>query len=383
MSVTEYAQELHASKKQLDDIRHALDQASIVAVTDRRGRIVYVNEKFCEISGYTRAELLGQTHNLINSGRHPKGFFTRMWRTISSGKVWRGEICNRAKDGSIYWVHTTIVPFTGQDGAPKHYVSIRTDVTERKRAEEELAEARQQLTIQTLFAERLSALAALAGGIAHELHQPLSGIRVYAETMRELAKEDRLDQERVMRTMAKITAQVDRAASVIQHMRDFASDDAATTATERIPLASLVRGVLDLVGEQLKAHGIEVVLDFEAELDIMVNRVRMEQVLINLIGNAKDSLSEKKGVSPRKLELRGHADEDSVTLAISDTGTGVPENVRDRIFEPFVTSKGPDRGTGLGLSICHGILRDYGGQIVLADTSPEGTTFHLKFPRHP
>ena len=382
MSVTDYAQELQTSKKQADDIRYALDQASIVAVTDRRGRLIYVNDKFIEISGYSREELLGQTHNVVNSGRHSRQFFTRMWKTITSGEVWRGEICNRAKDGTIYWVHTTIVPFLGKDGLPQHYVSIRTDVTERKRAEEELAEAREQLTIQTLFTERLSALAALAGGIAHELHQPLSGIRVYAETMRELAREGRLDPERVERTVAKITAQVDRAASVIQHMRDFASEDTATT-TETISLASLCADVLDLVGEQLRSHGIVVELDLPHDLRVTVNKIRLEQVLINLIGNAKDSMSEtNREARPNgnRLTLRGSIDGNTALLAIADTGFGVPDSVRDRIFEPFVTSKGPDRGTGLGLSICHGILRDYGATITLAESSLAGTTFHLRFP---
>jgi len=139
--------------KELADQKFALDQHAIVAITDVQGTITYVNEKFCAISQYSAAELIGQNHRILNSGHHSKQFFQQMYHTIANGTVWHGEIKNRAKDGSIYWVETTIVPFVGGDGRPRQYVAIRADITERKRAAEALTGQALELS---RYAEELS-----------------------------------------------------------------------------------------------------------------------------------------------------------------------------------------------------------------------------------
>jgi len=153
-----------ASLKELEDFKAALDQHAIVATTDPQGRIIYANDQFCRLSKYSREELIGQDHRILNSGYHSKGFFRDLWTTIGGGRVWKGEIRNRAKDGSFYWVDATIVPLLGPDGKPIQYVAIRTEITARKRAEEDRESLIQELTKALNEVKTLSGLLPICAG---------------------------------------------------------------------------------------------------------------------------------------------------------------------------------------------------------------------------
>jgi PAS domain S-box-containing protein len=185
-------EELRNSLKGLADIEFALDQSTIVAMTDVKGKISYVNDKFCKISKYSREERIGEDHHIINSGYHPKGFIRELWRTIAQGKVWQGELKNRAKDGSIYWVDTTIVPFLNEEGKPSRYVAIRHDITSRKEAEEKIRLLNEQLEQRVRqrtaqLEEANKELESFSYSVSHDLRAPIRHISGFAQMLQNRA----------------------------------------------------------------------------------------------------------------------------------------------------------------------------------------------------
>jgi PAS domain S-box-containing protein len=171
---------------EVQSYKKILESCAILAFTDAFGKITHVNENFCKISGYTEFELVGQDHRIVNSGFHSKEFFKDLWKTLFAGQIWRGEICNRRKNGSLYWVDTTIIPFENEGPYGSKYIAIRNDITERKRLQQELATEH----LRTFVAEKMASLGEMTAGIAHELGNPLAAIQGRAEMLKNRADKE-------------------------------------------------------------------------------------------------------------------------------------------------------------------------------------------------
>ena len=333
--------------RQLADFKRALDHAAIVATTDVTGRITYANDKFCEISGYSRDELLGQDHRIINSTYHPKEFMRGLWTTIASGRVWHGEIRNRAKDGHYYWVDTTIVPFLDERGKPYQYISIRVDVSARKAAEEKLA----QQTVLTRVGE-------MAAVVAHEVRNTLAGVK---GAMQILLSDLASDGARPV--MREVVARVDAASRLI--------DDLMIFARPRAPQFSSVK--LRAMVEDAVATVRHEAVDGRVPITVVGNNVAvvadpelLRATLLHLLWNAVQAI-DGAGQIYVTISPQGEMG----VVEIRDTGPGIPLEIRDRVFQPFFTTK--TRGGGLGLPLARRTADLHGGSLDL-DCPPEGGT---------
>ncbi|MGB3300226.1 MAG: PAS domain-containing protein [Phormidesmis sp.] len=410
--------QLNQSLKELADVKFALDCSANVAITDYRGHITYVNDKFKDISQYSRAELMDQTHRLINSGYHPPEFFEEMWHTVSNGHVWLGEIKNRAKDGSFYWVYTTIVPFLDEAGCPYQYVAIHNDITERKRAElclvqqaKDLEQAfydLQQAQTRLVQTEKMSSLGQLVAGVAHEINNPVSFIygnvkpaTRYAASLVSLLKQyqihypnppqaiaDSLEEvdfnfisDDLLNLLASMKLGADRIRQIVSSLRTFSRKDEADKKS--VDIHEGIDSTLLILGHQLKAQqhraAIKVVKHYGHRLPVTCYAGQLNQVFMNILGNAIDAMAEAH--SPQLMISTEFADE-QVTIAISDNGMGMPEAVRSQIFNPFFTTKPIGKGTGMGLSISYQIVTErHGGSITCASSAGSGTTFTIQIPQ--
>ena len=342
------------SIRRLEEIQEALDQAAIVAATDQRGVITYVNDKFCEISKYSREELLGQDHRIINSGYHSKEFIRNLWRTIGRGHVWRGEIRNRAKDGSFYWVDTTIVPFLDGEGKPRQYLAIRSDITQRKAAEAKLVEQ-----------SALAQLGQLAAVVAHEVRNPLAGVRGTLQVLRDRVTDDGGDRVVMDAMIARIDVLNAKVGDILRFARPRAP------VTEPVELRSVL---VDAISSAQAAVGPDAprILLPESSAWVSADREMLRDVLLNLLMNACQAGDQTP------IEVRVSEAGDVCTIEIADRGVGLGQGDPERLFEAFHTTK--KSGTGLGLAIVRRHVSLQGGGISLHPRPGGGAVARLTLP---
>jgi len=340
---------------QLADFKRALDHAAIVATTDVSGRITYVNDTFCRISGYSREELLGQDHRVINSAYHSKDFIRNLWQTIASGDVWHGEIRNKAKDGHFYWVDTTIVPFLNERGKPYQYIAIRSDITARKAAEDKLAHQ-----------AGLARVGQMAAVVAHEVRNPLAGIKGAVQVL----MSRRAPEDGELPVMRDIVARIDSLSELINDLMIYARPRPPRLSV--VELRPLLNDAISIVRRDPAGQAIEIVVDGE-EVSVAVDGELVRATVLNLLLNAAQAMSGRGRIGIVLGRREG-----SAVLEIHDTGPGISAEIRDQVFDPFFTTKA--RGGGLGLPIARRTAELHGGTLTLACPDTGGTVVTLTLP---
>lgn len=381
---------LHQTQSEVSDYKHALDESAIVAITDQKGTIRHVNENFCKISKYTKEELLGQDHRIINSGYHSKEFIRNLWVTIANGKIWRGELRNRAKDGTIYWVDTTIVPFLNEHGKPYQYLAIRSDITQRKLAEEQLLRINEDLenkvrerTLELTYAlekeKELNEMKSRFVSIAsHEFRTPLSAILSSTSLVEHYTRPEH-DEKR--------KKHVDRIKSSVRNLTSILDDFLSLEKLEqgKVEAHSIEFNLKDFIEDAIEEmEGMsrrkhqKINFSFKGEEEIHQDKKILRNVLLNLLSNAVKYSPEGK-----EIHVTSEVNKGNVFLSVRDEGIGIPAEAQKNLFDKFFRAKNATniQGTGLGLNIVKRYVELLDGIIDFSSTENIGTTFTISFPR--
>ena len=334
--------------------------------------ILDMNQRAQDSYGYLREDLLGTP--FLQLGAESDSELAESLNSLSEDK---SHLLTKKqhyrKGGKPFYVNINMS--YAKYGETDAIIAATTDITEVVEKETQLIQA-----------GKMTTLGVMAAGMAHEINQPLNVIQVCADFFLKMLKRGQKIEDEDLRTMANdIVANVERASGVIKHVRDFARQ--SEPVRSRVKINDPINDVFKVLGHQLKVHDVEVELDLDPDIpDILAEHNRLEQVFINLVSNAIDAMDEKDKRpddtnKDKRLTIRSFAENDHVSVKVIDTGIGMSKEVKNKIFEPFYTTKKVGRGTGLGVSISYGIIQDYKGSIEIESEVGKGTTFTLKFPQ--
>jgi len=380
------------------EYRHiTLDQHSIVSVADVTGNITFVNEKFCDASGYSREELVGKNHRILKSSEHDDAFYKSLWSTISSGKVWHGVICNKAKDGSKYWVSSTIVPFLDSQGKPYQYMAARTDITELKKGEQQAIEAKHELEAQQkLLLEAKEeadsanrAKSQFLSSMSHELRTPLNAILGFSQLMQ--MQSDHPLSKMQMENLAEIINAGKHLLELINGVLDLAKIESGTInlSIESVMLGDVLSECVGLVYPLAQKRNIELTVSGEGKIYaideikhinsmLRADRTRFKQVFLNLLSNAIKYNHEYGQISVDCMTT-----DTNCHITISDTGAGITDAMMENLFTPFNrlgAEQSSVEGTGIGLVITKNLVELMHGEIGVETRVGKGTTFWIDMP---
>lgn len=374
--------EEHLQKTLLEvsDYKYSLDVSNIVSLTDEHGIIKYANDNFCKISGYSNEELLNQNHNIISSGVHGIEFYKELWRTISSGKVWRNEICNRAKDGSLYWVNSTIVPFLSEAGKPFQYIAIRTDITDRKEAEAALRKLNANLEekVDERTRELLEAnksLETFSYSVSHDLRSPVRSVMGFASIINKKFG-DEMNEE-----MKELFSYIEKSSQRMNVIIDDLLTLAKSGKDQLILTEVNTKSLFEKVWNNLFfASPTKATFEITELPNVYADRSLLQQVVTNLLSNAIKYSSKTK--TPR-IRVGCHETKDATTIFVQDNGAGFDMKFYGRLFGAFQRLHGNEEfeGTGVGLTVIKRIIEKHGGEVWAEGKVNHGATFYFSLPR--
>ncbi|MDF1874957.1 response regulator [Sulfurimonas sp. SAG-AH-194-I05] len=352
--------------------KYALNAHAIVAITDTEGKITLVNDKFIAVSGFSRKELIGKNHRLLNSGMHGKEFWDTMFETIESGKVWSGEISNTSKNFELYWVATTIVPFIANDGKIVSYISISTDITHRKEVEDKLHAS------VTAAQEGAKAKSEFLASMSHEIRTPLNAILGFVTILKKIIKEEKpLGYLDIIDTSGKSLL------TIINDILDFSKMQSGQFTIDTYAVESMEEFSNAVMLFASKTYEKQVVyvtyIDPNLPQTIKVDAVRIVQILSNLLSNAI-----KFTPMYGEVSVSIHYENSTLIIAVTDSGIGIAEENIEKIFSAFSQADGSTTrkygGTGLGLSISSTLANLMDGDLRVESEEGVGSTFTLSMP---